>query len=215
MAKKISLKNYERRATFKAFLNHELPVVSTSCEIDISPLFAFYKKNGLRLFPIIAYMIDMAINDISEMKYRIIDDALYEYDVVNPSFTVLQKNNVISFCDAKHFDDAIEFYNYTIKKIDEAEKILDQEMGDKPAQYFISNVPWIKFTSFTHPYYSKYSTIPIVTIGKYENSGQKTTIPIAIQAHHSLIDGYHLGKFYEFLINNIKNTQNILNDIVS
>ncbi|NHN76181.1 hypothetical protein HA520_02600 [Azotobacter chroococcum] len=215
VAKRVDLDGYSRRATFEAFSNHEVPVLSVTCEIDISPLLAFHEMHGLRFFPLIAYLIDKAINQVDEMRHRIVDGELYEYDVVSPSFTVLLADKTISFCDAVHCSDARAFYWQVIERSEEVQRKSDLEMREKHGQYFVSNIPWLRFSSFTHPYFSKYASIPIVTIGKYERLGAKATLPVALQAHHGLVDGYHLGRFYESLAETVRNAHDELRPIVA
>lgn len=65
--------------------------------------------------------------------------------------------------------------------------------------FFITSVPWFSFTAFTHPYDEKYGSIPILTIGKYFNEGDRTLLPVSVQVHHGLVDGIHVGRFYDRL----------------
>ncbi len=211
---KINLTTYPRKSTYEAFLHHEIPVLSTTCEIDITELYKFRQQYTLRLFPLLAFMIDKTINEIEAMKHRIIDEELYACDVIHPSFTTLLPNNTISFCDAIHMDDAKIFYEHIVTLSDVTTHAADVEMREKHGRYFISNIPWIRFSSFVHPYLSQYASIPIVTTGKFQQNGMNVTIPIALQVHHSLADGYHLGRFYTLLEQNIKNTPEILSGIV-
>lgn len=211
---KINLTTYPRKSTYEAFLHHEIPVLSTTCEVDITELYEFRQQYALRLFPLLAFMIDKTINEIEAMKHRIIDGELYAYDVIHPSFTTLLPNNTISFCDAIHMDDAKMFYEHIVTLSDVATQTADVEMREKHGRYFISNIPWIRFSSFVHPYLSQYASIPIVTTGKFQQNSMNITMPIALQVHHSLADGYHLGQFYTLLEQNIKNTPEILSGIV-
>jgi chloramphenicol O-acetyltransferase len=41
------------------------------------------------------------------------------------------------------------------------------------------------------------------------------TLPIALQVHHSLADGYHLGEFYHRLEENLKNAPELLKQFVA
>ena len=36
-------------------------------------------------------------------------------------------------------------------------------------------------------------------MGKYENYGSKLLMPITIQAHHAIVDGYHISQFFNSL----------------
>lgn len=214
MSKKINLENYPRKSTYEAFLDHEVPVLTTTCEVNITELDEFRQKHDLRFFPLLALLIDKTVNEIKAMKHRIIKGELYEYDIIHPSFTKLLPDKTISFCDAIHKDKEHEFYKHIIELTDNSKQTPNLEMVEKNDRYFISNIPWIRFSSFTHPYLSEYASIPIITTGKFQENNGNITMPIALQVHHSLADGYHLGQFYNQLEENIMNTSEILNSII-
>jgi chloramphenicol O-acetyltransferase type A len=214
MRKKIDMTKYARKSTFEAFLHHEIPVLSTTCEVDITVLFEFRKKNNLKFFPLLALLIDKTVNEVEAMKHRIIDGELYAYSIIHPSFTTLLPDNTISFCDATHMNNEKMFYEHIVTLSDAIVQTANVEMVEKHGRYFISNIPWIRFSSFTHPYLSQYSSIPIITTGKFQQNGSSITMPIALQVHHSLADGYHLGQFYTLLEQNIKDAPELLSGIL-
>lgn len=37
--------------------------------------------------------------------------------------------------------------------------------------------------------------MPIITIGKYDKNENKIVLPITIQIHHAVCDGFHVAKF--------------------
>ncbi|MCU5214967.1 CatA-like O-acetyltransferase, partial [Bacillus paranthracis] len=41
--------------------------------------------------------------------------------------------------------------------------------------------------------------LPIITCGKYFNEKNKVMLPVSLQVHHSLCDGYHASRFIEDL----------------
>lgn len=215
MIKKIDMTGYARKSTYETFLLHEVPILSTTCEVNITVLDKFRKKHNLKFFPLLAFLIDKTVNEVEAMRHRIIDKELYEYDIIHPSFTTLLPDNTISFCDATHMDNEKMFYEDIVRLSDVTTQTANVEIIEKHDRYFISNIPWIRFSSFTHPYLSQYSSIPIITTGKFQENGISITMPIALQVHHSLIDGYHLGEFYSLLELNIKNADEVLNGIVS
>ena len=64
----------------------------------------------------------------------------------------------------------------------------------------ISMVPWFTFTAFDINVFGegKY-LLPIFTMGKFFDISGKRMLPLAIQVHHAVCDGYHVGKFIEML----------------
>lgn len=41
--------------------------------------------------------------------------------------------------------------------------------------------------------------LPIFTMGKFFYVNEKRMLPLAIQVHHAVCDGYHVGRFIELL----------------
>ena len=70
-----------------------------------------------------------------------------------------------------------------------------------PANSFnISMVPWVEFTNFnTNVFDDGKFLLPIFTMGKYFERDGKRLLPLAIQVHHAVCDGYHVGVFVEKL----------------
>lgn len=63
-----------------------------------------------------------------------------------------------------------------------------------------SSIPWIRFTQFTRPITRLGDdAIPRVTFGKYQWRDGRLWMPVATQTHHGLVDGLHIGRFFEGL----------------
>jgi len=194
--KKIDLDTYKRRGMFEAFKDREIPFLATSCMVDITNLKLFVDMQRCGFFVAISYLISKTVNRVPELRQRIINGELYEFDRVDPGFTVLLEDETFSFCDSRYFEAFAEYREYASARIRAVKACPDQSVGDKNHMFFITSAPWFSFTSIVHPYTSQYGSIPIVTIGKYFEQGGALLIPIGIQAHHGVVDGIHVGKFY-------------------
>ena len=197
--KKIDLEKYPRRALLEAFKNRDMPVFSVTASIDINEFKMFVDRRRHGFFVSLSFLISKAVNLVPELRHRLIDGELVEFDCVNPSFTVLLDDRTFSFCDARYFEDFNEYREYAVERINEVREMPDCSTGEKHRAFFISNLPWFSFTSITHPYDRKYGSIPVVSIGKYLEQNERLVIPIGIQVHHGLVDGIHVGDFYEHL----------------
>lgn len=72
---------------------------------------------------------------------------------------------------------------------------------DRPPNSFdISMIPWFTFSSFNiHISGGAKYLLPIFTLGKYFDENGRRLLPISIQVHHAVCDGYHVGKFVDLL----------------
>jgi chloramphenicol O-acetyltransferase type A len=197
--KKIDLETYPRRALFEAFKDREVPVFSVTNLIEISAFKPFIDQNGYGFFVAISFLISKAVNQVPELRHRLICGELFEFEKVDPGYTVLLDDRTFSFCDSKYFEDFEAYRKYAEKRIDAVKKRPDLETWDKHGMFFITNLPWFSFTSITHPFGEQYASIPIISIGKYFEQNGSLIVPIGIQVHHGLVDGIHIGDFYENL----------------
>ena len=61
-------------------------------------------------------------------------------------------------------------------------------------------VPWVEFTGFNINVFDEGKfLLPIFTMGKFFERDGRRFLPLAIQVHHAVCDGYHLGVFVEKL----------------
>ena len=205
IASRIDMDTYPRRALYEHFLTFEIPVASRTVQLDVTSLIDFVKTNNYRFSLVIGFIISRAVNHVPELRHRIEDGALVEFNKIIPSFTILSKDKLVYFSKGV-FTDVFENDYYENLAINEhAAKGLDQNVGsENQGQIFITNNPWNSFTALQFPYSKKVSSIPVFGIGKMYNNNDKIKAPLAIQNHHSLTDGYHIGHFLDILEKHLK-----------
>ena len=60
-----------------------------------------------------------------------------------------------------------------------------------------SVLPWISFTSVSHARrLGTNDSVPKIMFGKHYEAGERRRMPVSIEAHHSLVDGLHVGRFF-------------------
>ncbi|MDH3713207.1 MAG: CatA-like O-acetyltransferase [Gammaproteobacteria bacterium] len=64
---------------------------------------------------------------------------------------------------------------------------------------YMSCPPWVDFTPMTNPVNGPDDCVPRITWGKIVQHPGAWRLSVAIQVHHALVDGLHLGRFYEAL----------------
>ena len=64
----------------------------------------------------------------------------------------------------------------------------------------VSMIPWTSFEGFNLNLKKGYDyLLPIFTFGKYYEEGGKYYIPLSIQVHHAVCDGFHVCRFLDEL----------------
>jgi len=144
------------------------------------------------------YVATKAANDIKEFRYRIREDKVVEHESVNPAFTVMGEDEVFSFCKAKFINEFNGFKTSASKEIERIKNniLIEDEPGCDDLLY-ITSIPWVSFTSVAHPIQmSPVDSIPRIAWGKYFEENGKTKLPLSVQVHHALVDGLHVGQYF-------------------
>lgn len=196
----IDMANYSRSNLYRHFLAFEIPVVTRTLQFDVSALVTYAKSRKLRFSLTLGFILTRAVNHVPEMRHRIVHGELVDYDKIIPSITVLGPDKNLYFSKGVFSDSFADDYPVNLAIIDRAARGQEPNIGsDNQGQIFITNNPWNSFTSLSFPYSSKVASIPVFGIGKmYEDRG-RTMAPIAMQTHHSVVDGYHIGLFLDIL----------------
>lgn len=193
----IDFETWERKDFYKHFIDDVVCTYSTTVNLDITNL-----KN-VRLYPTIIWLLTNVVNQMPEFRTAITKEGVGIYDEMHPAYTIFNKEN-------KNFSGIWTEFNLDYKvfldayELDIAKYTSSKEYAPKPNRpdnsFDISMIPWFTFTSFNLNIFGdgKY-LLPIFTLGKYFDDNGKRLIPLSIQVHHAVCDGYHIGKFVETL----------------
>lgn len=193
---KIDIKTWKRKTYFEHYFSNVPCTYSMSVRLDITQLI----KTGKKLYPTMLYCISTVVNRYEEFRTAFNSDgALGVYTSMNPCYTVFHKNTQTfsnlwteynadydAFCKA--YADDVSIYGKR------------EEFNAKPSMpenvFNVSMIPWVSFEGFNLNLQKGYDyLIPIFTMGKYFQDENKTILPMAIQVHHAVCDGYHIGLF--------------------
>lgn len=196
---KIDMKNWKRKDTYSLYMDI-IPCTYSMCvNIDITSLIKILKKEELKLFPTFMYGLSKIVNLHKEFRMNYDEDYnLGYYDSINPSFTVFHEEDE-SFTSVwtEYSEDFKEFY----KNYNEDMKEYKNKVGESKPQvgknlFHVSCIPWTSFTGFNLNLQKGYEyLVPIFTIGKYFEDRDKVLIPLALQVHHGVCDGFHTARF--------------------
>ena len=145
------------------------------------------------------YVIARAANAIPEFRYRIRGDEVVEHDMVHPGTTILVDEDLFTFATFAYAESFVDFAAQAQEKIAYVQEhpSLDVDAG-RDDWLFMTPIPWVSFTSFMHPVHLRApSSIPLFAWGKFFGDGERLMMPLQAQGHHALMDGLHMGRFYE------------------
>lgn len=69
---------------------------------------------------------------------------------------------------------------------------------DQPSNFFdVSCLPWLKYKHFDlHVLDDGKFLASVITWGKYEAAGGQIMMPLTMNIHHAVADGFHLSRFF-------------------
>ena len=200
--KKIDLSDWDRTVYFKMYQKSECPYVNAAADVDVTDIYRFARKRNLSFTYCMIYAALETANSIPNFQYRIIDGEPHraERSIAYNTHLPCGRENFISVrCD--DYDTMEEFAKRNREKADRLPPDWDPEADRmEPEAINFSSIPWIHFTQFTRPITKLGDeAIPRITFGKYEWRDGRLMMPVSTQTHHGLIDGIHIGRFFEGL----------------
>ncbi len=197
--KYIDLETYPRRSHFDYFRSLAYPYVGFTANVDVTPLLACAKEHGGSAFLACLWTAAQAANRVPELRQRIVGDQILEYDACLTAHTVAMPDHTFCNCQTDYRMSLKDFLREG-KKCQEAAVnhpgfVSTQE--DETSLIFVSCVPWLAFTQCIQPSPIPADSNPRIVFGKFVKEGEKTLMPLHIQCNHALVDGYHLGRFYQ------------------
>lgn len=197
--KTITFQDSHRRKHFDFFRRMDQPHFNIVANVDITTFLATLQTGQLSFTTAMVHILARAANEIPVFRWRIRGDEVVEHASVQPSFTVrTDVSDVFSFCTVDYHPDAAVFMANALATIEKMKTEPDFE--DEPGRddfLFMSAIPWISFTGLTHAmHYSPVDAVPRISWGKYFAQGTQQLMPLAVQAHHALVDGSDMGKYF-------------------
>lgn len=199
----LDIENWPRKEHFLYFKQFQEPFFGISVAIDCTKAYAAAKHLKTSFFVYYLHKTLVAVNTIEPFRYRIIDDAIYIYDAINASATILREDTTFGFSLIKYSSNYTVFNANALEEIDRIKNssgLFTREFTENNLIHF-SALPWINFTSLSHARnYTVADSCPKISFGKMmEGKNGKKTMSMSIYVHHGLIDGFHLSQFVNCL----------------
>ena len=201
--KKINMENWHRNKTYEWFKKFSNSTYSMNVKMDVTNLLKHVKQNNESFFIDLLYIVLNGLNSIDEMRMRLVDDTPVIYEDINPAFTVMAKTGTFENVRFNNCDNFEKFYQIALEHIENAKmqtQIKKENYNPENCynEYYITCVPWVDFTQFTHPMPDDIASqcIPRVCWGKYVEQNGKYELTLNITVSHIFVDGYPLAKTF-------------------
>ena len=209
--KVIDIEKWERREFFEHYINAVPCTYSLTVKIDVTNI----KRQNLKLFPALLYCLTKTVNKYEEFRTALRNDGeLVVYSAMQPCYTVFHKDTkTFSNLWTEFTEDYAAFarrYEADVEKYGKVEGFVGRP--NVPENSFtVSALPWISFEGFNLNVKGFDYLLPVFTAGKCTEAGGRYTLPLAVQVHHAVCDGYCASCFINDLqaeLNNLAGTEN-------
>ncbi|WFB56008.1 type A chloramphenicol O-acetyltransferase [Paenibacillus sp. BR1-192] len=200
----IDIERWNRLPYFEHYTNVNQCTYSMTVDTDITLLLQALKIRGYKLYPAFIYMVTRVVNERAEFKTSYSPGGQLGYwDSMTPSYTFFHKDDH-TFSSlwtefANDFDRFHDLYEQDMERYRDVKGIFVKE-NPPPNTFPISMIPWARFSGFNlNIAHDKEYLLPIITGGKYAEQGGRMLLPVSMQVHHAVCDGYHASMFFQAL----------------
>lgn len=197
--KVVDLNQWSRGKLFQAYINKMRIVMSLTADIDVANVKNYSKKNGISFYAMMLWVVSKVINSHDEFKYgwdRVGNLILWDY--ISPSYTDFHSDDENFTKMVTEYSDNI--FEFCARVAADREKYKNERgiLGNQSQNIFdVSCLPWVSYKHFDlHVFDDGKYLRPVVTWGKYEKSGGKLIMPLTMNIHHAVADGFHLARFF-------------------
>jgi chloramphenicol O-acetyltransferase type A len=195
----IDLDTWPRRVHYETYRQFDHPHFNLTAAINVDHMLPIAQEYNASLTIIITYLLTRTANQIENFRWRIRDEVVIEHDVVHPSITILTADQLFSFCTMAYTPEFSTFAAEAATCIAHVREhpTLENKTNEDDL-LFMTSIPWVSFTSFMHPLHTHpVDSIPRIAWGKIHEVEGRQKMPLSVQGHHALMDGLHVGHFFE------------------
>ncbi|SDL80417.1 chloramphenicol O-acetyltransferase type A [Pedobacter steynii] len=193
----IDITTWKRKDHYYFFKQFEQPFYGITTDLNCTEAYHYCKAYHIPFFLFYLYKSLKAVQQINELKYRMEQDQVFEYQQISGSVTVLRNDETFGFAYFDYHEDFTQFMKQT--KIAIAAVKAEKGLHIRPELNSLIHytvLPGIKFSSMQHVQSTSVKDcIPKIAFGKLTFEHEQVLLPLSIHVHHSLCDGLHLAKY--------------------
>ena len=186
------------------FINFLSSRYTMSARVNVENLWIKSKEQDLSFFVMSLGALMNALNDIPQMRRRIIDGKVIEFESLDAVCPIMDKEETvfkeIRIEGPQRFYNILKWHDYVVdyqlnvlEGVDKAFD-LDTMERDKINIANFSCIPWVDFDSITNATAAGNAIQPLITWGKVNDDYEMT---VSITVSHIFVNGLELAKFYK------------------
>ncbi len=211
----LDIETWSRRKQFEFFKDYDNPYFNLCVNVDVTSLLALTRPAKDISFFIAYHFLSMkAANEVEPFRYRLRGDRVLVHDRIHAGTTLLLADETFTFVYFD-FDEDFEVFHARAKAAVEKARAAVSRLDEREGQDDLihhSVIPWVSFNSISHARnWRRQDSVPKIAFGKYCEDGNRIRMPISVEVHHALMDGLHVGRYFEKLESYFSNPRAALN----
>lgn len=185
---------WKRKEYFDHYFKHVPCTYSMTVKLDITGL------KDKKLYPTLLYGLATIVNRHEEFRTAMNENGqVGVFSEMMPCYTIFHKDTqTFSNLWTAYTADYTEFcarYREDMERYGNTEGMMAKP--NPPENTFpVSMIPWTTFEGFNLNLKNGYDyLLPIFTFGKYQQDNGRYYIPLSVQVHHAVCDGFHTSRF--------------------
>lgn len=188
------------------FVNFASARYAMSARVNVLKLWKYCKNNDKSFFIMTLGCLMKSVNSIPQLKRRIIDGKVIEYDYLEGVSPIMDDENEIykemSVKSPHEFENILQWHEYVKKLSDDILNgkregfCIEMEKRDLEKIVNFSCIPWVDFDMLTNCTVDGMAIQPLITWGKVNKDYEMS---VSITVSHIFVNGRELGYFYENL----------------
>ena len=193
----IDLTTWSRREQYALFSHSANPQYSVAFPLDVTPVYQYGKARNLSFYYAMIWLCTRAANAVPALRTSFDRGEPVLLDRRVPSFIELQKGSDALKIVTMELEPTMDAFCAVAKARSEGQSALFGAEERDDALY-ISCLPWVPFTALTNESSGdRDDAFPRVAWGKYLEQNGRKVLTVSLEVNHRLVDGYHIGQFYE------------------
>ena len=195
----IDEKSWERAMHCMVFRSSVEPAFCVTFEADVTNFLKKVKQQKYSFTLAMVYAVCKCANEIEAFRYRFLDGQVVLFDRIDTAFTYLNtESELFKVVNVQMQENMQDYVELAAKTAREQKEYFTGPLGNDAFQ--CSPMPWITYTHISHTNSGKKdNATPLFDWGRYYEKDERIVMPLSVQAHHSFVDGIHIGKFADRL----------------
>ena len=199
----IDKETWPRRAHYDFFAPMSDPFYTLTFPVDVTPLRAWCKGRSLPFYPAMVFAVTKAMEAVDAFHYKDRDGVIVRHDTLVPSFTDLKPDSDLFHIVTLEAGEDLQDFCLRAKALSSAATglfVSGPGEWDHDQEVFFTCLPWFPVTgALNERDNDPCDAIPRIAWGKWEEKDGRTMLSVSMEANHRLVDGVHVGKFYQAL----------------